>query len=256
MPRFWPTTRTWASRCPRSGYEVGLHAPGWDVAGFSFAGVPGVVIGHNAHIAWGVTNGTVDVQDLFIERINPDNPNQYEFEGTWREMEVFQETIHVNGGQPVTIEVRETHHGPLITKLVEGASEPLALRWSAQEPSRLLRSVLMLDTAQSYEQFQEALRYWDVPSQNFVYADVEGNIAYQLPGLIPIRRAGDGLLPVPGWTGEYEWEGWVPFEEMPAPSTRNRGGLLQRTMRWWMPAILTCWSFSGIMATAPSASRK
>lgn len=200
---------------PSIWYEIGLHAPGWDVTGFSFAGVPGVILGHNERIAWGVTNGTVDVQDLFIERVNPDNPRQYEFMGEWRDMTVIEETIRVNGGDPVTLEVLETHHGPIISDLVDGASDVIAFRWTAQEPSRLLKSVLEMNRAQNFDEFRAALRYWDVPAQNFVYADVDGNIGYQLPGLIPVRRAGDGLLPVPGWTGEYEWEGWVPYGDMP-----------------------------------------
>ncbi|MCA9970038.1 MAG: penicillin acylase family protein [Anaerolineales bacterium] len=201
---------------PSIWYEVGLHAPGWDVVGFSFAGVPGVIIGHNDKIAWGVTNVGPDVQDLFIEKINPSDPTQYEFMGEWRDMEILEEVIHVNGGADVTLEVRLTQHGPILNDVVDGLSDVLAFRWSAQEPSRVLQSVVMLNQAQNYEDFRAALRYWDGPSQNFVYADVEGNIAYQVPGLIPIRQNGDGTVPVPGWTGEYEWIGWIPYEELPA----------------------------------------
>ena len=202
---------------PSIWYEVALHAPGWDVRGFSFAGTPGVVIGHNARIAWGVTNGTVDVQDLFIERLNPDNERQYAFEGEWRDVNVIEETIRVNGGEAVTLEVLETHHGPIITNLRDDLDVPVAFQWTAAErPSTLLKSILLLNQAADYDAFRDALRYWDTPAQNMVYADVEGNIAYGLPGAIPIRRNGDGLVPVPGWTGAHEWVGWVPFEEMPA----------------------------------------
>ena len=207
---------------PSIWYEVGLHAPGWDVTGFSFAGVPGVIVGHNANIAWGVTNAGPDVQDLFIEKINPSNPNQYEFMGEWQDMEIIQEVIKVNGGEDVVIDVRITHHGPIINEVPSVAnnlssnSDLLSVRWTADEPSRVLEAVVLLDQAENYDDFREALRSWDVPSQNFVYADVEGNIAYQMPSLIPIRKNGNGLVPVPGWTGEYEWEGWVPYEELPA----------------------------------------
>lgn len=201
---------------PAIWYEIGLHSPDLNVVGFSFAGTPGVVIGHNENIAWGVTNVGADVQDLYIERINPDNPRQYEFEGEWRDMEVVEEVIKVNGGQDVILEVLATQHGPIINEIVDGESDVLALRWTAQEPSRILESLFMLNQAKNYEEFREALRYWDVPSQNFVYADKEGNIGYQAPGLMPLRKNGDGRSPVPGWTGDYEWEGWVPFEEMPA----------------------------------------
>lgn len=201
---------------PSIWYEVGLHSADFNVVGFSFAGIPGVIIGHNDHIAWGVTNVGPDVQDLYIEKINPNNPNQYEFMGEWEEMEVIPEIIKVNGGEDITLEVKITRHGPIINDVVDGQSDVLALRWTAQEPSRILQSVILLNQAQNYDDFKNALSYWDVPAQNFVYADTEGNIGYQMPGLIPLRAAGDGTVPVPGWTGEYEWEGWIPYEELPA----------------------------------------
>ena len=207
---------------PSIWYEIGLHGAGFDVVGASFPGAPGVVIGHNDRIAWGVTNAGPDVQDLYIERINPDNPHQYEYQGRWEDMEVVREEIWVKGrAEPEVLEVRITRHGPIISEVVEGLEEPLAFRWTALEPSQLVRSVLLLDRARNWEEFREALRYWDVPSQNFVYADVEGNIGYQMPGRIPIRAKGvaqgfnPGLVPVPGWTGEYEWEGYIPFDELP-----------------------------------------
>lgn len=208
---------------PAIWYEIGLHAPGWNVTGFSFAGVPGVVIGHNDKIAWGVTNSGPDVQDLFIEKINPSNPNQYEYQGEWQDMEIIPEVIKVNGGEDVTLNVRITRHGPIVNEVVDGLSDVLAVQWTAEEPSRVLQSVILLNQAQNYDDFREALRYWDIPSQNVIYADVEGNIAYQLPGRIPIRKAGNGLVPVPGWTGEYDWEGWIPYEELPASFNPEKG---------------------------------
>jgi penicillin amidase len=202
---------------PAIWYEVGLHAPGWNVAGFSFAGIPGVIIGHNDRIAWGVTNVGPDVQDLYIEKINPDNPNQYEYQGEWRDMTLIEEVIKVNGGADITLTVRETIHGPIISDVLEDQPDVLAMRWTANSgPSRILQSALSLNQAQNYEQFREALRFWDIPSQNFVYADVDGNIAYQMPSLVPIRANGQGKVPAPGWTGEYEWTGYIPFEELPA----------------------------------------
>jgi len=208
---------------PSIWYEVHLHAPGWNVTGFSFAGVPAVVIGHNDRIAWGVTNVDPDVQDLYVEKINPSDPRQYEFEGEWREMDVVEELIRVNGGEDVTLEVLLTHHGPIVSDVLEGSGDPLSLRWTIQESNRVLQSILLLNQAEDYEDFREALRYFDAPSQNFVYADVEGNIAYQTPGRIPLRENGDGLVPVPGWTGEYEWEGYIPFEELPALFNPDQG---------------------------------
>jgi penicillin G amidase len=205
-----------AIQMPSIWYMVGLHAPGWEVTGFSFAGAPGVVIGHNGRIAWGVTTAPVDVQDLFIEKINPNNPHQYEFRGQWRDMVVLEEVIKVNGGEDVIVPVRLTHHGPILNEARDGIHDVLAFSWTAFTPSRLFKGVIELNQAQNYEQFRTAVSYWDTAIQNIVYADVAGNIAYQLPGRLPIRRNGDGLLPVPGWTGEYEWEGWIPYDELPA----------------------------------------
>ena len=208
---------------PSIWYEIGLHTPGWDVSGFSFAGVPGIISGHNNHIAWGLTNVNPDVQDLFIEKINPANPLQYEFEGEWRDIEVVEEVIKVNGAEDEILEVRLTHHGPIMNEVIDSDKDVLAMQWTAMETTRIFQAVLLLNKAENYEDFKNALQYWDVPAQNVVYADVEGNIAYQTPGYVPIRKNGDGLTPVPGWTGEYEWEGWIPYDEMPALFNPEQG---------------------------------
>lgn len=201
---------------PSIWYEVHLVAGDLDVVGFSFPGAPGVVIGHNRHIAWGVTNLGPDVQDLYVERINPDDPDQYEFQGDWEQMIVLEEIISVKGrDEPETLVVRLTRHGPIMTPVIEDAQDVLALRWTALEGGQLLHSVHLLDYARNWDEFRAALRYWQAPSQNVVYADVEGNIGYQMPGDIPIRAKGEGLVPVPGWTGEYEWTGYIPYEELP-----------------------------------------
>ena len=214
---------------PSIWYEIGLHCEPvgpdcpFNVVGTSFASTPGVVIGHNDHIAWGVTNLGPDVQDLFIEKVNPENPNQYEFQEEWLDMEVIREEIRVAGEEePVVMNARITRHGPIINDVAGGTEDdwafgwqPLAFSWTALQPGTLLQSVLLLDQASNWEEFREALSYWDVPSQNFVYADVEGNIGYQAPGRIPIRASGDGSMPVPGWTGEYEWVDYIPFDELP-----------------------------------------
>lgn len=207
---------------PSIWYVNGLHCTTvsascpFDVVGYTFAGVPGVVIGHNDRIAWGVTNAGPDVQDLYVEKINPANPNQYEYKGKWEDMQLIPEVIKVKGGADVNLTVKVTRHGPLMNGVFEGVTEPLALQWTAlREPSRLLRAVLGINAAQNWNDFRNALRDWDGPSQNFVYADVDGNIGYQMPGTIPIRAQGDGTMPVPGWTGEYEWTGSIPFDELP-----------------------------------------
>jgi len=200
---------------PSIWYEMGLHGGDFDVVGATFPGVPAVIIGHNARIAWGVTNLGPDVQDLYLEKLNPDNPDQYEFMGQWEDMESRVEEIKVKDQDPVMLTVRVTRHGPLLNDAVEGLEQPTALRWTALDEMSLFTSVLRINLAQDWPSFRDALRYWDAPSQNFVYADVEGNIGYQSPGKIPIRAQGDGTVPVPGWSGEYEWTGYIPFDELP-----------------------------------------
>ncbi|UCH43097.1 MAG: penicillin acylase family protein [Dehalococcoidales bacterium] len=226
---------------PSIWYQIGLHchsASGeqlLDVTGFALSAVPGVVIGHNERIAWGVTNLAADVYDLYQIKVNPDNPLQYDWNGEWRDMTVHQETIRFGDGEPsVTIQVRQTHLGPIINDnhLDEESDEilgfnnedPLALCWTALNPSTICQSLFHLNRANNWEEFRQALAYWDVPSQNFVYADVEGNIGYQMPGRIPIRSQGhSGLLPVPGWTDEFEWEGFIPYDSLPRIFNPERG---------------------------------
>ncbi len=222
------------SQMPSIWYEVGLHCQEktvecqLDVAGFSFAGVPGIIIGHNDRIAWGLTNVGPDVMDLYIEKINPEDPTQYEIKGEWVDMEIITETIQVAGKDPIEHVVYLTQHGPIIgsvygleefaenTTLTVPENYALALRWTALEPSSIFCAVWEINLAQNWQEFREAAANFIVPSQNLLYADVEGNIAYQMPGRIPIRTAGhDGMLPVPGWTGEYEWQGYIPFDELP-----------------------------------------
>jgi penicillin amidase len=203
---------------PSIWYENGLHGGRFDSVGYSFPGVPMVIVGHNSRIAWAVTNLPADVQDLYIEKLNdPVNPTLYEFEGEWRDLEVIQETIEVKGNDSLKLDVLITHHGPIVNKVfgLEDA-EPLALQWTALEGTYLFRAVEAINLATNWDEFRQALRYWDVPSQNFIYADIEGNIGYQSPGQIPIRAPGhQGTVPVPGWTGEYEWSGFIPFDELP-----------------------------------------
>ncbi len=227
---------------PSIWYQIGLHCSPqtdncpYEVAGFSFAGVPGVIIGHNDRIAWAFTNTGPDVMDLYVEKINPTNPNQYEYMGKWLDMDVHTETIMVDGGQPVDIQVRVTRHGPIISdtygplknivtptatafKDRAGIDLPkdyaIALRWTALEPGSVFQAIWGFDKAKNWTDFRNAAKNFIVPAQNLLYADVDGNIGYQMPGNVPIRSKGDGRLPVPGWTGEYEWTGYIPFEEHP-----------------------------------------
>lgn len=217
---------------PTVWYEIGLHCsegvdPAFDVVGFAFPASLGVVVGHNGRIAWGISNAFPDVHDVYLLRINPSDPLQYEWNGAWREMTVREEVIEFgDGSDPVAIRVRETHLGPITTDNrfdpatgeVSGFEngEALAQRWTALDPGTVSRAVVAVNRAEDWESFRDALRGWDVPAQHFVYADAAGNIGYQLAGRIPIRAEDfDGLVPTIGWTNEHEWAGFLPFDLLP-----------------------------------------
>lgn len=213
---------------PATWYLNGLHGGRFDVVGFSFPGSPFVVVGHNSDIAWGITNVGPDVQDLYMQRLNDeDNPTQYEWNGEWRDLEIIHDEIKVKDGDPIPITIRLTHQGPLVVEslsstLISSAQRetPLALRWSLFEVGSVVTSLKEMNLASNWDEFRGSLEGWDIPGQNFVYADVAGNIGYQMTGKIPMRPEGhQGLVPVPGWTDEFEWEGYIPFDEL--PSTYN-----------------------------------
>ncbi|MEA3440728.1 MAG: penicillin acylase family protein, partial [Chloroflexota bacterium] len=187
-----------SAQMPSIWYEVGLHCTRkgpdcpYDVAGFSFTGTPGVVIGHNDSIAWGFTNVGPDVQDLYIEKINPQNPNQYEVNGEWVDMTLVEEVIQVAGAESVPITVRYTRHGPIVSDtygdledfdLNAGIELPeyyaISLRWTALEPGTIFKAIWQFNAAQNWQEFREGAAMFSVPSQNLVYADVDGNIGYQ-----------------------------------------------------------------------------
>jgi len=203
------------TRMPPVWYEVHLSAPDWDVSGVSLPGILGVSIGHNERIAWGITNANLAVQDLFVEQFNPDNPAQYRFQDQWREAQVIEESIIVKGlKDPIIHRVLVTHHGPVVTELFEGQTEAVALGWSFLAQDNTLEGILHLNQAKDWPSFRQALSVWNFDF-NFVYADVDGNIGYQLTGQLPQRPQGFAGVPVPGWTGEYDWQGVIPFEQMP-----------------------------------------
>jgi len=214
LPSIWYEVSLWCEPVsPECPFRVG---------GFSFAGAPGVVIGHNERIAWGVTNEGPDAMDLFIERTRGDT---YEFDGEWLPIETRTEVIDVAGGDPIEVEIRSTAHGPIISGTygpaedLPGAEEEgyeVALAWKALEPSTLLQALLGIDLASDWDEFRQAASLFDIAPQNLVYADVDGHIGYQATGDIPVRRSGDGRYPVPGWTGEFEWEESIPFEDLPS----------------------------------------
>jgi penicillin amidase len=202
---------------------VGDACP-YDVAGVSFPGVPGVVLGHNARIAWGATNADPDVQDLVIETVDPTDPSRYLGpDGTSLPFTTRTEEILVDGGETVTLEVRETIHGPILNDVDDRlADAPLmALRWTGIHPDagpdRTLEAFLGLNVAADWDDFRASLSLYGAPSQNFVYADVDGRVGYQLPGYVPIRSDPDdrGDRPVSGSDGSGEWIGRIPFDDLP-----------------------------------------
>lgn len=231
---------------PSLWYQSGLHCVtktadcNYAVSGWTMAGLPGVFIGHNDTIAWGFTNLGPDVTDLVLHQTNGDT---YLVDGVAKPMELRTETIKVAGGDPVTITVRSTTDGPIISDIPEisdyarvamdapvpapgSAPTPegappsdggnaVALRWTALQPQPTFDAFDILNTALDFTQFREAARFLAVPAQNLLYADTSGTIAYQAPGRIPIRANYTGKWPVPGWDSQYRWTGYVPFEAMP-----------------------------------------
>lgn len=212
---------------PSVWYVNHIKTPDYEVIGSTLAGVPGIILGQNNYGAWGVTNTNPDVQDLYIEKINPDNNNQYLYEGEWVDFEVIEYTLNTKGKEPETFEVYITKHGPVVSDLASeiGKQHVLSLRWTALESTLELESVIEYNQSTDWESFEKALEKFSAPTQNFVYADKKGNIAYKANGLIPIRK-GDGLLPVPGWESEYEWTGYIPYNELPRSVNPESGYIL------------------------------
>jgi penicillin amidase len=227
-------------QAPSLWYFAHLSAPDLEVIGATLPGLPFVVLGRTDCIAWGFTNTGPDTQDLFIERLDPDDPTRYETPDGFERFEERLEVIRVRGQEDVVVRVRESRHGPVISDVVAAAEEVaafsgensgdayvLALAWTAlREDDRTFQAGLALNRARTWEEFVEALRDFHAPQQNIVYADVEGNIGLYAPGRVPVRAAGDGLVPVPGWTGEYDWTGFVPFEELPHAFNPPSGQLM------------------------------
>jgi penicillin amidase len=207
---------------PTLWYQNHLEVKGSSllVGGATLPGLPGVVTGHNARIAWGITAGRADTQDLYVEQRHPEDPIRFRYGDAWEEAQVYREEITVRGQtDPHVEEVLVTRHGPLVNSLLpaEHAASlpPLALRWEGHYPGTSLRGLLALQKASDWPSFRAALSLVTGPSQNLVYADVAGNIGYQYVARVPLRRSGHGLLPTPGWTDAGEWEGWLPFDQLP-----------------------------------------
>ncbi|MFE5862082.1 penicillin acylase family protein [Streptomyces virginiae] len=239
---------------PSVWYQMGLHCRTvsaqcqYDVAGYTFSGMPGVVIGHNTDIAWGMTNLGADVTDLYLEQVKPEG---YVYDNKVLPFTTREEVIKIAGGDSKKITVRTTNNGPLVSDRSEelgtvGSRAPVAssapdrgdgyavaLRWTALDPGKSMDAVFKLDRAKTFDDFRKAAADFEVPSQNLIYADNKGpngNIGYQAPGRIPMRGQGDGRMPAPGWDSKYAWKGakdgnagYIPQSEMPWDQNPSRG---------------------------------
>ena len=213
---------------PPIWYEVHVTAPGWNVKGFTLPGAPLVIIGHNDRIAWGFTNNGADVQDLYIETFSPSAPDEYRVHGAWTKAQVSDETIHVKGAADEHLQVIVTRHGPIVHR---DGDKGYALRWTATEPGGLTNSYNTLGKAQNWQEFRNLIkRVWG-PAQNTVYADVDGNIGYVMAARVPLRKKGHGEIPVPGDSDDYEWTGYIPFEQLPQALNPDSGLIVTANAR-------------------------
>ncbi len=207
-------------RLPSVMYEVHLAGGGdLQVIGASSPGIPAVLIGHNRRIAWGITASMADVQDFYVERVDPGDWRRVEYNGRWETATVVREPIAVKGrAQPVVEDVLVTRHGPVITPtpLIPDEHRTLSLKSTVLEATETARALLDLNRAGNWDEFRSALRHWETPSLSLVYADVDGNIGFQIIGRVPVRTRGEGLVPVPGWTGQYAWADSIPFDALPS----------------------------------------
>jgi penicillin G amidase len=197
---------------PPIWYEIHLTAPEWNVKGFALPGAPMVVVGHNDRIAWGFTNNGADVLDLYIETFNPANPDEYRVDGEWKKADVYDEVIKVKGAPDEHLKLLVTRHGPVVQ---QDGDKGYAMRWTVLEPGALCDFYNWLGKAQNWGEFRETMKGIWGPGQNIVYADVDGNIGYILGAHVPIRKKGRGEVPVPGDTDDYEWAGYIPFDQLP-----------------------------------------
>ena len=211
---------------PSLRYLVHLNAPGWNVIGSVVPWFPGVAIGHNDRIAWGLTIFSADVQDLYVEQLNPENPRQVKSQGRFVDMETVKDEIRVKDRtEAVAVEHLYTAHGPVVAI---DAQRHLAytLRWVGSEPGTAgYLGALALDRATNWNEFRSALQRWKVPGENFVYADVDGNIGYQAAALVPVRPNWEGVYPVASTSGDHEWRGWRTLDELPHEFNPDAGFL-------------------------------
>ncbi|SOE13139.1 penicillin amidase [Streptomyces sp. 2323.1] len=237
-----------APQMPSLWYQMGLHCRttspkcNYDVSGFTFSGMPGVVIGHNQDVSWGMTNLGADVTDLYLEKVDA---NGYLYDNRQRPFATRKETIKVAGGESREITVRSTRNGPIVSDRDSelagvgkdapvgnaapdrGDGYAVSLRWTALNPGKSMDAVFEMNRAKNWTDFRKAAGHFEVPSQNLIYADTKGNIGYQAPGQIPVRGKGDGgfdgTYPAPGWDPKYQWNGYIPQKSLPYEYNPKRG---------------------------------
>ncbi len=204
-----------AQSAPSLRYWVHLVGPGWNVIGGGEPEIPGVSIGHNEYGAWGLTVFRTDGEDLYVYETDPENPNRYRYQGAWAEMTVITEEMPVKGQSPHTAELKYTRHGPVVFENHDaGVAYAVRAAWLEPGGAPYLAS-LRMDQARTWEEFVEACNYSNIPGENMIWADREGNIGWQAVGIAPIRRNWSGLVPVPG-DGRYEWDGYLPIRAKPS----------------------------------------
>jgi penicillin amidase len=227
-----PHLPTWL---PGVWYENGLHGGRFDVVGYTLPGVPWVLVGHNKRIAWGFANMNPDVEDFYIEKLDdPKHPAKYEYMGKWYDLKTIRETIKVKNDEPVVFDIHFTRHGPIMNELfgLPDTAQPLSHHWAVSDGREVTRALALVNMAGNWREFREALKYWEAIGQTFIYADVDGNIGLQTAGIVPIRVPGHlGVVPVPGWTGTYEWQGYIPPDRMPRVYNPSCGYLFSANSR-------------------------
>jgi penicillin G amidase len=213
---------------PSIWYELHLTAPSYNAKGVTLPGAPLVVIGHNDKIAWGFTNNGADVQDLYIETFNPAAPDEYRVKGAWTKAQSFDEIIKIKGRPDEHFPVVVTRHGPVLQR---DGDKGYALHWTATEPGGLSNSYNFLGKAKNWDEFRDVMKKVWGPGQNAVYADVKGNIGYVMAARVPVRKKGHGEVPVPGDTDDYEWTGYIPFEQLPQAFNPESGLIVTANAR-------------------------
>lgn len=216
-----------ALRAPAIWYLMALHGDGIDVTGMTLPGAPFVVAGHNRAVAWGFTNAMVDDTDFFVERVDPDDPGRYLVPGGSQPFERIPDRIAVRGADTVDFEIRLTRHGPVLEDVdAGGAASVIALAWAAARPSTTFAGLRAFNRAANAAELLAATYLFNDPHQNVVYADTAGNFGYRMAGRVPVRGAGNTpppLVPMPGWTGEWDWTGFMPADSHPATANPDRG---------------------------------